>query len=277
MKAFSNLFILVWMCIYACTPTFAQQQSNGIEAPKLEGMWQVCNVSRDYMGGQLRTTTGPYIKLLSSDGTFVNLLVNTSGGTSFIAALGTYRQTSDSTYVETITKSYNAPIYTGLDNTIHFKFLTDNIVQFQFRVPLQDNLWTEYWVKITQPDMAQSAAKQSTTNLPLVEEKIEGDMVYAKVDKMPEFPGGMAALMAFIGKNLKYSDEYRGFHGRVIVQFVVEKDGSITHTRIVRSLDPALDKEALRVVQLMPQWKPGYQNGEAVRVSYTIPVLFRLQ
>ena len=99
---------------------------------------------------------------------------------------------------------------------------------------------------------------------------------------MPEFPGGAQKLMSFIARNIQYPKEIAqgeaGAQGRVIVQFIVDKDGNIINPRIVRGVDPYLDKEALRVVNLMPKWKPGeLEDGTKVAVYYTIPVMFRLQ
>ena len=99
------------------------------------------------------------------------------------------------------------------------------------------------------------------------------------VEEMPSFPGGQKALMEFMGKNIKYPtvSQETGVQGKVIVQFVVDKDGSIINPTVVRSIDPYLDKEALRVIKSMPKWKPGMQRGKAVRVKYTVPVTFKLQ
>ena len=87
------------------------------------------------------------------------------------------------------------------------------------------------------------------------------------------------ALLEYLAKNIKYPvvAEENGVQGRVIVTFVVERDGSITDVKVVKSVDPSLDKEATRVVKSMPKWQPGKQNGSAVRVKYTVPVQFRLQ
>ena len=103
--------------------------------------------------------------------------------------------------------------------------------------------------------------------------------VFDVVEEMPHFPGGAAALQAFLSSNTKYPvvAQENGVQGRVIVSFVVERDGSITDVRVVRSVDPSLDREATRVVKSMPRWSPGKQNGSAVRVKYTVPVVFRLQ
>lgn len=103
--------------------------------------------------------------------------------------------------------------------------------------------------------------------------------VFDVVEEMPSFPGGQGALMSFLSSNIKYPvvAQENGVQGRVIVGFVVERDGSITDVKVMRSVDPSLDREAQRVVRAMPKWKPGKQNGSAVRVKYTVPVVFRLQ
>ena len=102
--------------------------------------------------------------------------------------------------------------------------------------------------------------------------------VFQVVEEMPEFPGGMGECLKFLGKNIKYPVEAQkaGVQGKVIVQFVVEKDGNIANPKVVRSIDPDLDGEAVRVISIMPKWKPGMQKGQAVRVKYTVPVTFRL-
>ena len=103
--------------------------------------------------------------------------------------------------------------------------------------------------------------------------------VFDVVEEMPSFPGGQGALMSYLASNIKYPvvAQETGVQGRVIVSFVVERDGSISDVRVARSVDPSLDREAQRVVKSMPRWKPGKQNGSAVRVKYTVPVVFRLQ
>ena len=99
------------------------------------------------------------------------------------------------------------------------------------------------------------------------------------VEHMPEFPGGMKEFMNFLNSNIKYPETAikKSIQGRVIVQFIVEKDGTPTEFKILRSVDSDLDKEALRVLNKMPKWKPGIQRGKAVRVKYTVPVTFKLQ
>ena len=107
----------------------------------------------------------------------------------------------------------------------------------------------------------------------------EEDKVFDIVEQQPLFPGGPAALMKYLSENTKYPvvAQENGVQGRVTVQFVVEKDGSISDVHVLRGVDPSLDKEAVRVVKSMPRWTPGKQNGITVRVNYRVPVLFRLQ
>lgn len=111
-----------------------------------------------------------------------------------------------------------------------------------------------------------------------VKPKEEENKVFDVVEQMPSFPGGNAALMNYLSQNIKYPviAEENGIQGRVIVQFVVGKDGHISDVRVAKSVDPSLDKEAVRVVRGMPRWIPGKQNGQAVTVRYTLPVTFRL-
>lgn len=111
----------------------------------------------------------------------------------------------------------------------------------------------------------------------IVEE--EDNVVFQVVEKMPSFPGGDAALFKFLGDNVKYPviAQENGVQGRVICQFVVNRDGSIVDVEVVRSVDASLDKEAIRVIKSMPKWSPGQQRGKPVRVKYTLPVNFKLQ
>ena len=112
------------------------------------------------------------------------------------------------------------------------------------------------------------------------EEEEEEEVVFVVVEKMPEFPGGQQALFKYLSENVKYPviAQENGIQGRVICQFVVNKDGKIVDVEVVRSGgDPSLDKDAVRVIKSMPHWKPGQQRGKPVRVKYTVPVNFRLQ
>ena len=113
---------------------------------------------------------------------------------------------------------------------------------------------------------------------PYINSESSEEKVFGVVEQMPSFPGGQQKLMDYLAENIRYPEELAEtcVQGRVIVTFVVEKDGSISDVKVAKSLDPLLDKEAVRVVSGMPKWYPGKQNGVAVRVRYVIPVTFRL-
>ena len=107
-----------------------------------------------------------------------------------------------------------------------------------------------------------------------------GEEVFTVVEQDPEFPGGMDALVQFLGSNVRYPQDARdeGVEGRVFVTFVVERDGSVSNVRVVRDPDPKgrLGQEAVRVVKAMPKWKPGRQRGKKVRVQFNLPIQFQL-
>ena len=103
--------------------------------------------------------------------------------------------------------------------------------------------------------------------------------VYDAVDEMPQFPGGPSALFEYLSRAVRYpvEAEANGIQGRVLCSFVVEPNGSISNVKVIKSVDPSLDKEAIRVISSMPKWIPGKYNGTPVRVNYSAPVTFRLQ
>ena len=147
---------------------------------------------------------------------------------------------------------------------------TPNVVKENPYVPVAEA--KEEKPVIVEDDKPTGSNDVATTNA-------DDNSIYETVEQMPEYPdGGMAGLMKFISKNLEYPAicQESGVQGKVVVSFVVNKDGSITDFRIVRSVDKHLDKEALRVLNSMPKWKPGKRNGVPVRVKYTIPINFRL-
>ena len=112
----------------------------------------------------------------------------------------------------------------------------------------------------------------------IVERKdsVKQDRIYCDIPyTQPSFPDGQEALLQYLKKNVQWPDTESCVQGRVIVSFIVEIDGSLSDIKVVRSLDPLFDKEALRVVKSMPKWIPGTQNGQPVRIRYTIPVIFR--
>ena len=112
------------------------------------------------------------------------------------------------------------------------------------------------------------------------EEVVVEDDIFVVVEENPQFPnGGTAGLLQYLGKNIKYPTipQENGTQGRVTVQFVVNKDGSIVDVKVIRGVDPYLDKEAVRVISTMPKWIPGKQRGVPVRCKFTVPVTFKLQ
>ena len=121
-------------------------------------------------------------------------------------------------------------------------------------------------------------------NIPLGNKNVNTDeevdqTVFEIVEEQPEFPGGMEAFMKYLAKNIQYPERAvdNGIQGKVMVRFVVERNGSASQVEIIKGVDPELDKEAARVVKAMPKWKPGRQQGKEVRTRFIVPVVFRLQ
>ena len=142
---------------------------------------------------------------------------------------------------------------------------------------VEDNVETET-IEVSTEENEQEVVIAAPVEAPVEEE--EEEVVFVIVESMPEFPGGQQALFKYLSENVKYPviAQENGIQGRVICQFVVNKDGSIVDVEVVRSGgDPSLDKEAIRVIKSMPKWKPGKQRGKPVRVKYTVPVNFKLQ
>ena len=143
---------------------------------------------------------------------------------------------------------------------------------------VEDDVETETIEINTEDDKDVEVVIAPPVEAPVEEE--EEEVIFMVVESMPEFPGGQQALFKYLAENVKYPviAQENGIQGRVICQFVVNKDGSIVDVVAVRSSGEAsLDKEAIRVIKSMPKWKPGKQRGKPVRVKYTIPVSFRLQ
>ena len=142
---------------------------------------------------------------------------------------------------------------------------------------VEDNVETES-IEVNTEETETEVVIAAPVEAPVEEE--EEEVVFVVVESMPEFPGGQQALFKYLSENVKYPviAQENGIQGRVICQFVVNKDGSIVDVEVVRSGgDASLDKEAVRVIKTMPKWKPGKQRGKAVRVKYTVPVNFKLQ
>ena len=143
---------------------------------------------------------------------------------------------------------------------------------------VEDDVETETIEINTEDDKDVEVVIAPPVEAPVEEE--EEEVIFVVVESMPEFPGGQQAMMKYVAENIKYPviAQENGIQGRVICQFVVEKDGKVSDIQVVRSSGEAsLDKEAVRVINSMPKWKPGKQRGKPVRVKYTLPVNFRLQ
>ncbi len=143
---------------------------------------------------------------------------------------------------------------------------------------VEDDAEIEETTIVSAEDQAEFVEIQDDVPI-VVEEPEKEEEIFQVVEDDPQFPGGMTELMKFLQKNIKYPPvcQEQGIQGRVIVQFVVNTDGSIVDANVVKSVNPHLDKEALRVVGTMPKWQPGKQRGKAVRVRFTLPVNFRIQ
>lgn len=128
-------------------------------------------------------------------------------------------------------------------------------------------------------EVKKEAEKVESAEIEKTKTKTPEDQVFTVVEHMPEYPGGVSNLMSFIGKSVSYPAvaQSNGIEGRVICSFIVNTDGSVSDAKVVRGVDPSLDKEALRVIGLMPKWTPGRQRGQKVRVQYTLPIAFKLQ
>lgn len=132
---------------------------------------------------------------------------------------------------------------------------------------------------VSNPAEKDLQSKADSTTQKVVTPAASDNQPFDVVEQMPEFPGGMHASLEFMARNLKYPTQAQeaGKQGRVIVQFIVQKDGSLSDLHVLRAVDPWLDAEAIRVISIMPKWKPGMQDGKAVAIKYTMPVTFALE
>lgn len=153
--------------------------------------------------------------------------------------------------------------------------VTDLSGEFAINVQKGDALMADYVGYAS--DMV--VVKDPTTKYVIKLQKNNSDKAYDLVEEMPQYPGGVEKLMEYVSMSIRYPKEAesKSIQGRVVTTFVVEKDGSITDAEVVKSVDPALDAEALRVVKAMPKWTPGKQEGKPIRVKYTMPITFALQ
>ncbi len=134
-------------------------------------------------------------------------------------------------------------------------------------------------ITISSEDDQTQAQEVIQAPIEMPEEDPEENIVFVVAEKMPSFPGGQQALMKYLSENIRYPviAQENGVQGRVIVQFTVRKDGTIDDVKVVKSADPSLDKEAVRLIKSVPAWEPGMQRGKAVHCKFTVPIVFKLQ
>ena len=136
-----------------------------------------------------------------------------------------------------------------------------------------------FWWRLLTAMSVMAILLMVNTNAMAQNKEVATDKVLEKAEVMPEFPGGDQAMMDFVAKNVQYPQEARDkeISGRVLVGFIVEKDGGIGDVKVVKGIGGGCDEEAVRVVKAMPKWKPGKDKGKPVRVSYVMPFTFKLQ
>lgn len=152
---------------------------------------------------------------------------------------------------------------------------TDVIEEIQI---VDDDVETSDLTFTSEDDQTQ-AQEVIQAPIEMPEEDPEENIVFVVAEKMPSFPGGQQALMKYLSENIRYPviAQENGVQGRVIVQFTVRKDGTIDDVKVVKSADPSLDKEAVRLIKSVPAWEPGMQRGKAVHCKFTVPIVFKLQ
>ncbi|MBR5919402.1 MAG: TonB family protein, partial [Prevotella sp.] len=192
-------------------------------------------------------------------------------------ANGVIEITTDRTKVhEAVMKSDDDDKLYVVDGNIASKEIVDALVKEE--IEAVSVLTGETATKLWGSKGANGVIMITTKGANVSEKAVAIDSVMQIPEEMPSFPGGVPALIEFLQKNVKYPVEAqkKGVEGRVVVSFVVEKDGSLTEIKTVRSVDPLLDEEAVRVVSAMPKWEPGKQKGKPVRVKYNVPISFKL-
>ncbi len=152
------------------------------------------------------------------------------------------------------------------------------LLKMAFVVPLAVTLTFMFSVSITDRIIAQEKVDKVEQKTIQTNAVMQNDTIYPVVDDMPSFPGGDEARIRFITENIKYPELARkkGIQGRVFVTFVIEKDGQISNVKVIRGIGSGCDEEAVRVISMMPKWKPGMQNGKTVRVQFNMPIKFAL-
>lgn len=238
----------------------------------LTGTWQWNILVTDERGNK-KLREQPVIKTINPDGTYSTMIIYSNSTNGAVSQVGRYEIIDDSTYHEKITKHIN----NNLDNSIsiiNYKFIDDEkeVMKIEYTNSKLTSKATEYWYRFM--------PLKENTDIQTTEEENKDDYISDNVEKMPEFPGGMIAMMKYLQRNIRYPNEARVNNkaGRAFVSFVVNKDGSIQDAEILKSSGNFhLDQEAIRVVENMPKWNPGKQSGKVVRTRFVLPVTFNLK
>jgi len=203
------------------------------------------------------------------------------------------KESSDSSFNSYISKYPNGLFLKSANfNLNKFKLINTNALEPNKKIIVKQNLKEDKSNNLTQiiessevdceikEENESNKSKQVTNNVKLVHDSnINEARVYSNIEEMPSFPGGDLELLSFIDKNLKYpiAEQQNGIHGRVILRFIVSKTGKVNNVEVIRSLDRDCDKEAVRVVESLPNFIPGKHNGENVSVFYTLPITYKLE
>lgn len=249
-----KLLLLFLFCLYI------ENGYTQINERKMLGIWEICG--DPVLFKQCSDSVGILsIKAFSSRGTLLNLYWDAS--TSLYKTEEAYYEIiADDSYLEMKPKGWVKSKLSESEKKVWFNFEDDNNMRIIYQQSDGKTVCDELWKRVT------SFPQDKCTTVM--------DTIYSTVEQMPEFPGGASVMLTYLRKNLRYPYEPFEKIVSVVVKFVVEKDGSLSHVYIKRGADDlSLDKEALRVVKSMPKWIPGYKDGKPVRVYFSIPVLFR--
>lgn len=178
-------------------------------------------------------------------------------------------------------------IVQGISETLNRKALTliNNMPRWTAgqqnnqAVPVRIELPIRFIVPVPKAEQAPKEATKTPIANPIVQDPVKDSIpVYKVVEQMPSFPSGQAAMLQFQNQNIEYPRiaKENGVQGMVVVQMIVERDGTLSNVRAIKGIGAGCDEEAERVVRLMPKWRPGFQNGQAVRVQFNLPIRFKL-
>ena len=267
----------------SCASKNKLESSSNRESSSLAGIWQICHKVPSQTSVSAQIYKGKTLKILSEDGKFTNVYFDDKRGGAIITGYGTYRQTSDNMYIESIVNSVNTSINND-EIEFLFKIVDNKSLHTRFFVkkdgrgnPL--NRWfEESYVKVIPVNYDSFLTKMTKLNSSQKKHKLDkDDDIWPHYETAPVFTGG-GKVTEWVASRLRYPVEALKdkIEGRVYIKFVIEADGSVTNVEIMRGITEALDTEAIRVVKTMPKWKPGKFKDKFVRCSYQMPINFRL-